>query len=112
MKLNQHNKFVRFILRVIDVVVSFRFGRRVRWKEEPFRKATNFEWRLGWSIVAFIPILFLLMAAFDKPVDSFLNNAEHHSVIWLYIGFVGMCLFMLFFVFILGQKFQCIFQFL
>jgi hypothetical protein len=104
MKPKQQNKFVRFILRTIDVVIAFRFGRRVRWKEKPFRKATNFELRVGWFSVAFFPMLFLLMAAFDKPVDSFAVYAEHHSVLWLYAGFMAMGLFMVFCLVYIGPK--------
>ena len=60
MKLNQQNKFVRFILRAVDVCVGFAMPRPVRWKDEPFRKATGREWRLGWFFVAFFPIFSFL----------------------------------------------------
>src|SRR5690348_3943057 len=91
MKLNQQNKFVRFILRAVDVCVGFAMPRPVRWKDEPFRKATGREWRLGWFFVAFFPI-FLVIFATNKSIHSFIDSAERHSVIWLYVGFIGTAL--------------------
>jgi hypothetical protein len=58
MNLNQHNKFVRFILRTIDVLVSFRSGRIVRWDEEPFQKSSEAQKRVGGLFMALFPICF------------------------------------------------------
>jgi len=64
MKLNQQNKFVRFILRTIDVLVAtLGHGyapRRVCWDEEPFQKATEAEKRFGGLFMAIWPIALFL----------------------------------------------------
>jgi hypothetical protein len=97
MRPKQQNKFVRFILRAIDVCVGLYMPRPVRWKEEPFRKATDFEWRLGWFVVASAPIIMLIPCS--ESVRTIIDSAEHHSVVWLYVGFIGggllyfLCLF-------------------
>jgi hypothetical protein len=70
MKLDQHNIFVRFILRTIDVVVSFRTGRRVHWDEEPFQKASETQKRVGGLFMALFPISFLILLENIKFVDS------------------------------------------
>jgi hypothetical protein len=57
-KFNQHNKFVRFILRTIDVLVSFRSGRIVRWDEDPFQKSSETQKRVSGLFMALFPIFF------------------------------------------------------
>jgi hypothetical protein len=52
----QKNILKRFLLRTIDVVVSYRCGGPVRWDKEPFQKATPTEWRMGWCFMAFLPV--------------------------------------------------------
>jgi hypothetical protein len=105
MKPNQQNQFVRFVLRAIDVCVALYMPRPVHWKDEPFRKATGFEWRLGWFAVAFYPI-FMLAFATNNTVGSFMESAAdgRHSVIWLYVGFIGIALISIWIWFKVGPK--------
>jgi hypothetical protein len=89
MKLNQHNGFVRFILRAIDVLVGYYVPRRVRWDQEPYRKATGSEKRFGGLFMIIIPAIFLAVVVghkyFDKAVNSMMYG--RHSITWLYVGF-------------------------
>jgi hypothetical protein len=96
MNLNQHNKFVRFILRTIDVLVSFRSGRIVRWDEEPFQKSSEAQKRVGGLFMALFPICFLIFLKNAKLVDSWVDSILRSSVAWLYLGFIGgVCLALL-----------------
>lgn len=89
MKLNQHNKFVRFILRAIDVLVSFRSGRIVRWNEEPLQKSSEAEKRFGGLFMALFPICVLIFLKNDTLVDSWIDSMLKSSVAWLYLAFIG-----------------------
>jgi len=92
MKLNQHNKSVRFIMRTIDVLVSFRSGRIVHWDKEPFQKATQTQKRIGGLFMALFPISFLILLRNVKLVDSWVDSMLHSSVAWLYLAFIsGVC---------------------
>jgi hypothetical protein len=96
MKINQHNIFVRFILRMIDVMVSFRSGRIVRWDEEPYQKSTETQKRIGGLFMALFPISFLILFKNIRLVDSWMNSLLRSSVAWLYFGFIGGVCFALF----------------
>ena len=87
--LNQHNIFVRFILRTIDVAISFRSGRRVRWDEEPYQKSSEAQRRVGGLFMALLPILSLIFIKNAKLVDSWVDSMLRSSVAWLYLGFIG-----------------------
>jgi hypothetical protein len=103
-KLNQHNKFVRFILRTIDVLVSFRSGRIVRWDEEPFQKSSEAQKRVGGLFMALFPILFLIFLMNAKLVDSWVDSILRSSVAWLYLGFIGGVCFALLIAFKVAPK--------
>ena len=104
MKLNQQNIFVRFILRTIDVVVSFRTGRRVRWDEEPFQKSSEAQKRVGGLFMALFPISFLILSENIKLVDSWMDSILRNSVAWLYVGFIGGVCFALLIAFKVAPK--------
>jgi len=104
MKLNQHNKFVRFILRTIDVLVSFRSGRIIRWGEEPFQKSSEAQKRVGALFMALFPISSLILLKNNKLVDSWVDSMLHSSVAWLYLAFVGGVCFALFIAFKVAPK--------
>jgi hypothetical protein len=93
MKPHRQNEFVRGILRVIDICVGFYLRRPVRWDKEPFRKATGTEWRIGSFFAACFPIVLLTFAS-NSSVHSFLDTAgdARHSIVWLYVGFIGLVL--------------------
>jgi hypothetical protein len=110
MKLNQQNKVVRFILRVIDVLVA-NFGhgyfpRRVRWDEEPLQKATEVQKRVGGLFMALWPIslliFFLNRKFFDSWVDSMIYG--RHSIVWFYLAFIGAVCFALLIAFKVAPK--------
>jgi uncharacterized protein YacL len=103
-KLNQHNKFVRFILRTIDVLVSFRSGRIVRWDEEPFQKSSEVQKRVGGLFMALFPISFLIFLKNAKLVDSWVDSMLRSSVAWLYLGFIGGVCFALLIAFKFASK--------
>jgi hypothetical protein len=103
-KLNQHNKFVRFILRTIDVVVSLRSGRIVRWNEDPFQKATETQKRISGLFMAIFPISFLIFLKNDKAVDSCVELMLRSSVAWLYLCFIGGVCFALLIAFKIAPK--------
>jgi len=103
-KLNQHNKFIRFILRTIDVVVSFRTGRRIRWDEEPFKKSSESQRRVGGLFMALFPISFLIFLKNAKLVDSWVASMLRSSVAWLYLGFIGVACFAVFIAFKIAPK--------
>jgi hypothetical protein len=105
MKPNRQNKFVRFILRTIDVCVAFYVPRPVHWKDEPFQKATGTQWRLGWFFIACMPI-FMGFFVSSNSIHSFVNSAGdgRHSVVWLYVGFIGIVLISIFCWLKIGPK--------
>jgi hypothetical protein len=107
-KANHKNKFGRFILRAIELCVAFAMPRPVRWKEEPFQKATNYEWRLGWFIVASAPIIMLIPCS--ESGRTIIDSAEHHSVVWLYVGFIGGALLYFLCLLKIGPKVPLYFQ--
>jgi O-antigen/teichoic acid export membrane protein len=90
---HRQNKLTRCILRVIDICVGIYLGRSVYWNEDPFRKATGTQWRVGWFFLAFFPI-FLLAFTTNNSIQSFLDSAGDagHSMMWLYIGLIGVVL--------------------
>lgn len=91
MKPHWQNAVLRGTLRAIDVIVSIYLFRSIRWEKEPFRKATEIEWRVGWFFVACFPI-FMLAFGGNAFFASFLDVAGRHSNIWLYVGFIGFAL--------------------
>jgi len=91
MKPHRQNAFLRGILRAVDIFVSIYLYRSVGWEKEPFRKATEVEWRVGWFFVACIPISMLAFAG-NAFIPSFLDVAGQHSIVWLYAGFIGFAL--------------------
>jgi hypothetical protein len=103
-KLNQQNIFVRFILRTIDVIVSLRSGRIVRWDKEPYQKATQTQKRVGGLFMALFPILFLIFLQNIKLFDSWINSMLHNSVAWLYLAFIGGVCFALLIAFKVAPK--------
>jgi hypothetical protein len=102
--MNQQNKFVRFILRTIDVVVSFRTGRRVRWNEEPFQTSSEAQKRVGGLFMALLPICSLIFLKNTKLVDSWIDSILRSSVAWLYLGFIGGVCFALLIAFKVAPK--------
>ena len=104
MKLNQQNIFVRFILRIIDVVVSFRSGRIVRWDEEPYQKSSEAQRRVGGLFMALFPISFLIFLKNLKVVDSCVDSMLRSSVAWLYLCFIGGVCFALLIAFKIAPK--------
>jgi hypothetical protein len=95
---SQQNVFVRFILRTIDVLVSLYFGRSTRWGEEPFRKATQAERRVGGLFMALWPMSMLIFMRCSKPFGGWVDSMMygHHSIIWLYLAFIGVVCFAIF----------------
>src|SRR5579864_4064065 len=88
MRTIQQNKFVRFVLRAIDICVALYIPRRIHWEREPFQKATATQWRVGWFCVAWAPIIMLVFGC-SHSIHSFLDTAEAHSIVWLYLAFIA-----------------------
>jgi hypothetical protein len=105
MQLNQHNKFVRTILRIVDVLLSFLGGTPVHWNEDPYTPADQVERRKGWFIVAIVPFITIFFMR-SKSVESFLNSTSegHLSVIWLYVMFIGICALGVLGLWVVGPK--------
>ena len=108
MKLNQHNKFVRFILRAVDLIAAF-YSRRlsqVRWDQDPYQKATKSQKRESALFIALFPIAGLFffgnLKYFDSWVDSMIYG--HHSIIWFYLAFTGIVCLAVFFFPVIAQK--------
>jgi hypothetical protein len=105
MRPNQQNKFIRFILRSIDLFVSLYLHRSVHWEREPFQKASPAQWRAGWLFVACLPIPFLVVS-YSHSIGSFLDHAgdANHSILWLYVALIGFALIEIFVWFKIGPK--------
>jgi hypothetical protein len=82
----QKNKFMRFILRAIDVAISIRRHRRVRWDQDPFQKATPTDRRQGWFFMALLPIGMTVVQF--KTFNSLVDSLIHRSVVWLWLAVV------------------------
>ena len=104
MKLNQQNKFVRFILRTIDLITAF-YGhgiRRIRWDQDPYQKADLSQKRAAALFMALSPIFFLIFFGRRKSFDSWVDSMMYgrHSIIWFYLAFIGTVCFAL----VIGYK--------
>jgi hypothetical protein len=84
---------------MIDAVVSLRSGRRIRWDQNPYQKADETEKCAAGLFMALCPIVFLIFFGsaefFESWVDSMIYG--HHSIIWLYLGFIGAVCFWTFY---------------
>ena len=105
MKAARQNKFVRALLRAIDICVAFYLGRRVHWEKPPFRPATETQWRTGRFFVACFPI-FTLVFTGNNFVHSFVERTGDpgHPIIWLYVAYVGFISFGVFGLLKIGPK--------
>jgi hypothetical protein len=90
MQLNQQNRFIRTILRVIDVLISFYAGGRTHWNQDPYQPADKTQWRLGWFLVMGVPIVMLIFVN-NSSIGSFLDSTTNgqRSMVWLYIFLIG-----------------------
>jgi quinol-cytochrome oxidoreductase complex cytochrome b subunit len=93
MRFNQQNGFVRFVLRTIDVLISFRTMRTVRWDQDPFQKSNKGKWRSGWIFLATVPI-FMVIFTTNSSIHSFIDSVteRRRSVVWFYMAFIGFVL--------------------
>ena|ERR1017187_434446 len=82
----------RSALQAIDLFCDLYFLRGVRSRDEPFRKATETEKRVGASFMALWPLLLAFMMSrtesFGEMVDSMIYGRRWMG--WFYLGFIAL----------------------
>jgi len=89
MKLNQQNKFVRFILRAIDIIITTEMYRRPQMDKNPFQKATEEQKRTGGFFVAFLPVFAALFFGWIGLCVVMTERFGQYSLIPLCLVFLG-----------------------
>jgi len=89
---NASKRFWHSSLQLIDVLCGIYFWRGLRWNDEPFRKATETEKRVGGCFMALWPLFLAFMMchteSFGATVDSMIYG--HHWMGWFYLGFIAL----------------------
>ena len=107
----KRNIFVRFILRAVDVFAAFYLGRPVRWNEEPFRRASPSEKRMGAFFMVLFPAGMMAVALPMHSVDYWIDSMTtgRHSIVWLYVTVIKAIVgFGAFVLFLSRPKCQCL----
>lgn len=104
--MNQQNKFVRFILRVMDVLAAGYILRRVHWDKDPYQKATEPEKSSGGLFMVLFPIGFYILLKNTKSLDAWMNSMMYgrHSIAWLYVAWIGVACLGVFIMLKIGPK--------
>ena len=91
-KLPLAKRFWRSILQMIDFFCSIYFRWGFRPNDEPFRRATKSEKRVGGCFMALLPAFFAVVMthtqSFDAMVDSMMYG--HVWMGWFYLGFIAV----------------------
>jgi hypothetical protein len=83
-KLNQKNKFVRFILRAIERIIAFEMRRKPQNDEEPFQKATDRQKRIGGFFMATWPVFVAIYFGWIGLSVVMTERYGRYSLILLY----------------------------
>jgi hypothetical protein len=76
----------------------------VRWDRDPFQHADKVEWRLGWFVVMCFPLIMFLTCSTSARSFAESTADGKHSVVWLYICFIGLAAGGVFGAFMIGPK--------
>ncbi len=79
-------------LRMVDVFCGVYFRRGVNMNEEPFRKATLTEKRVGGCFMFFLPAFLMFVMSNDKSFDKMVDSMMYGHVWmgWFYVGWITL----------------------